>query len=313
MDVTLHIGLPKTGSSAIQNWGVQNADALATLGICFLPSVMEGHRIAAEFVADPVRANDEDVLAIKNALDLSHVERTLAEVSDKAIAQSVVISSEYFYISNQFDVATYFNRLGLNVVKIIAFVRRQDHLLASGYNQDVKALKRFSTFEVLGYEEAYDYFLLAQTWQRSFPKAEIQLHNFDRLARLDSVVSTFARDIGAAELNAEDHSKSLHVNDSLCAEMVEIVRVANSLGLYDIARLAAETPGTIPGHKFSFNSKTATTILKIYKAGNQRLADIYGEEFQELCEPVSEADGVDFTGNFPVEYALRLLDLAIRR
>jgi hypothetical protein len=312
VDIILHIGLPKTATSSIQNWAVEKSGYLERHGLHVLPTVMSAHRIAAEFVKDPQRALDADVLAIQAALPLEEVEKELAIAAAKETVTTSFVSSEYFYIANNKLVAAFFERLDLPVTKVIAFVRRQDLLASSGYNQDVKAMKFSEPYEVGEYRPDYDYGALAESWRDAFPQAKIELRNFDKLAEMKSVIGQIASDIGQPNACDPADEVCFRANDALCAELLEIVRKANAAGKFEISDLAvrAQQAG-FAGNPFLLARHKREQILSIYSDSNKKLVQYLGGSYENFLN-IDDCVGRDLTNHFPDEAAVELLSYSLK-
>jgi len=120
--IYLHIGTPKTGTTAIQHYGIDNCQALANQGVYYYPKDYiqswhgRGHHYPMDIVNSP---------ATLKFLENSQFEK-------------VVISSEGMvdYTTEQIETITdYFSEFN---VSVIIYIRRQDHLFHSLYNQYVK-------------------------------------------------------------------------------------------------------------------------------------------------------------------------------
>lgn len=305
-NVVLHIGLPKTGSTALQNWARANSGRLATEGIFVLPTVMEAHRLAVECITNEMRLQAPDILNIKS-LSFDAARRALIDGASREGVGASVVSSEYFFVADPARVAAMFTGMGVSVARVVCFVRRQDDLLASGYNQDIKALGYARAFVPPAYLRIYDWGALREDWQRAFPAAEIVLHNFDHHRMHDTLIDQFARDIGAASTHQVPATRT--TNESLCAELLEIVRVANAAGLPEIARLAvAAQDAGLTGTPFAFAESVRQAILESYREANARIAaaDPQGE-FADFARDAGARHGADMTGVFPAEFALKLM------
>jgi hypothetical protein len=125
--ILIHIGPPKTGSSAIQNWLCNNADYLSLQGI-YYPS----------HDSDENKISSGNVLSVYDRLDdnsLSFSESKVAELLrffNNSTCHTLLLSSEYFYLESE--------RLSeiFRDAKFIAYIRSPLELLESNYNQSVK-------------------------------------------------------------------------------------------------------------------------------------------------------------------------------
>lgn len=312
-NVILHIGLPKTGTTTLQNWSQLNSAALAAEGIFALPNILEGCRLAAQCITNPKRLEQPDIPHIKS-LPFDHARRALIEGASREGVHTSMVTSEYFFVADPVQVAKMFAEMDLKVTRVICFVRRQDDLLASGYNQDVKALGRADIYSPPSvYTPHYDWCIVRKNWQHVFPNAEITLHNFDYHRQHGTLIDIFARDIGASSTYKLPNSPT--TNESLSAELLEIVRAANAIGLPQIAKLAtaAQDAGLV-GTPFALNDIDRQTILNNYRDSNARLAteDPLGE-FVDFARDADARPGINLTGSFPVEFALKLMAWQINR
>lgn len=305
-EVLLHIGLPKTGSTAIQNWARANRVALAAEGIFVLPPVMEAHRLAVECITNERRLRAPD---IANICSLAY-EDALVALIQGASAPGVrlsFVSSEYFFPGDPQRAAAMFRNAGLTVTKVLCFVRRQDDLLASGYNQDVKGLGHAKPFVAPGYLRMYDWGALREDWQAAFPEARIVLRNFDHQRKRGTLIGALASDMGAT--SSHQQPATLTTNESLCAELLEIVRTANAAGVAGIFELAVEAQESgLTGIPFAFDPTVREALLAAYAASNALIAegDPHGE-FADFALGGGARRGADLTGNFPAEFAVRFM------
>lgn len=133
----LHIGAPKTGSTALQKFLSENRDVLTQLGWEY-PDVSlrgYGHHDLAFLLgggypkwATPQDRSLEDILA-----------QMTAAIAGKP---RIILSSEIFYLfPNPQGIADVLKESGIDpsAVKIVVYLRRQDEMHISWYNQAVKA------------------------------------------------------------------------------------------------------------------------------------------------------------------------------
>ena len=154
--VYLHIGHPKTGTTAIQNFLCNNAGALGQHGICFpdfgfrYPKVSfrrNAHFLAAEYdsethTADFSRPSEDYQKAFEQISEL-------AKTYDRILLSEELLwrigsNDPDFWTNTKAD----FDRLGLEL-KVIAYLRRQDLFVQSRYRQRIKTGETFSFYEFL--------------------------------------------------------------------------------------------------------------------------------------------------------------------
>jgi len=128
----LHIGIYKTGTTALQDFFLMNRDVLSEKGVVYpdIGMLNSSHnRFGASFYEDQDRT-----VAIQN-LDNKSTKEYVEQIMD--LSDDVLISTELIWhkgndayklecLKNKFD------------IKVILYLRRQDLYLESAYNQEVK-------------------------------------------------------------------------------------------------------------------------------------------------------------------------------
>ncbi|KHM50102.1 hypothetical protein PL71_06465 [Pseudoalteromonas distincta] len=136
----LHVGMPKTGSSYIQGVLNKNHKVIEENGNIRILGGIKPHLLACYLIDDSRLGIRTDINELKKQYT-NDIEELLKTQS--ANAETVVISSEYFILCGINKLKEYFNRI-FESIEVVISVRRQDKLIASGFNQDVKALARTS-------------------------------------------------------------------------------------------------------------------------------------------------------------------------
>ncbi len=156
MGLFLHIGLPKTGTTYLQEWLKLNSAVLAKAGLNVVPS-LSAHRLAVATLGEEL-SRRPDIVDICSQVSL---EQALAD----AACDGAIISSEYFSLASPEQVQELFQTVGLSVSKTIAYLRRQDILSSAGYAQEIKALGTTHEIGDVIYTDALDWMLLRQSWK----------------------------------------------------------------------------------------------------------------------------------------------------
>lgn len=222
MKVVLHIGLPKTGSSFIQEWLRINSNLVPSL------PVDKSSRLATECCDAATFYDRSDFQSINNVSIASVVEEIAAIKAQKT--DRIVISSEYFYLAKAENIAEIFCKFELRVEKVICFLRRQDDLLASGYAQDVKALSRTKIFDLEECNDVYDWLELQSNYKAAFPNADFVPLEFGYIRNNGGLLSSWKREIDCIVDTIDTIPGGDIVNISLPAELVEICRIGNHSG-----------------------------------------------------------------------------------
>jgi len=318
--LTLHIGLPKTGTTYIQGWLRTRRAALAERGIFVPARDIFPHRLACEFIGDARRAARADVVHIRQTPFAAALDDLAGALRDARVGHCIV-SSEYFFEAEPSLVAALRQAAPDMDIRIIAFLRRQDRIIESGYNQEVKAMGITNKIALGAYQKRLDWLQLFEDWAAAFGEANVTLVNFDTVARAGGVLAEFCRAAGLpAELaaGADDRAR----NESLPADLLEFKRLANMLAgsagkdapVEDFLARAMEAG--IGGPPFRFAPEAARAHLAHYAQSNRALATRLGYSADEPLFPEhdlqGESAGADFTGHMPAETLAQLMALHIR-
>lgn len=231
MHWVIHIGAPKTGSTAIQRFLQENRDRLSALGILY-PDVSlrgYGHHDLAFLLGGgyPAWATPQDrPLA------------TLAEELRKAVkgggAQTVLLSSENFYLyPAPSALRGLLQSAGLSAddrISIVCYLRRQDEAHLSWYNQTVKAQGNHSDFATSMKRDhaLWDYAERLKPWQAEFGKAAIQLRDYGATSS-DDVRTDFLAAVGLSPASFD--LPPIRPNGRINRDILDFQRLVNRLPL----------------------------------------------------------------------------------
>jgi len=127
----LHIGLGKTGTTVLQQFFTSNTEALRTLGIDYPAEGLADH---AHHLFSPHVPH-----YMKHRWQFEEVGEWAARLS-RTEFPSVLLSSELMSSAKEEELKHYFSVLNrFFAPRVVVYLRRQDHLLASIYNQQVKS------------------------------------------------------------------------------------------------------------------------------------------------------------------------------
>ena len=229
----LHIGTHKTGSTAIQYVLNRNKEFLAEQGWLYPIAGRTGKQIAHQNLAWALRRGTEfDFSALKHEIEASK-------------CMNVIISSEEFEYCE--DVEKVKEAFSFCEVEIVLFLRRQDDLLLSAYNQNIKAAGYFKPLakfnELLKRQGRFDYVRLCERWVAVFGQRSVHAgiynagqdvtQDFAKVVRLpaEGVDGLQERQVNASVdprltgvLKLLNQMKAEDVDGALMSELFEIVR-----------------------------------------------------------------------------------------
>ena len=295
----IHIGMPKTGTSLIQAVLASMHDPLAELGVWAPASFLGCHRLAvASTPEDDAIQQRADFLEITAAMPLADVLQQVAAAVEKF--DTVILSSEYFSECSPRLLKPLLQASGIDggEIAIIAALRRQDRIIASGFNQDVKALNRTKPLAWSpSTTNRHDWYARLQPWADEFGKTAIKVQVFDRAVASGQNLTCLVLDTCGVSYDAsvvqqheERHSRS--ENRSLPAELLAFKFFANAVtrqGELDWLMDEALARG-VGGKPFQLDAATARSIIEHYRASNRRVAEEYlGESGDLFDDQVDEA------------------------
>jgi len=237
MDLVLHIGSGKTGTTSVQALLHRNRETLVARGVLF-PATLGRPRHElfglamkpdAELVETaPYRSQDpESPQAFRR-----RVRRRLFHEIEVASPERVLISDEALYGSHAASLERLrrFTDRHARRLRLVCYLRRQDDHLVSRYQQVVKVgeVRRLvDRFAQIDHTHTYDYAARLDLWSRLVDPDSFVVRRFERSAFAGgSLYPDFLDAVGLAidvgELDAVPRQ-----NDSLDAESVEFLRLLN--------------------------------------------------------------------------------------
>lgn len=250
LDLVLHIGSGKTGTSSIQALMNRNRARLADLGHLYPAAPGRKRHTRLGLFIQPDRALDARPSWSREGFSSPEEFRTVfqrqlfAEIEKSGLSR-VLFSDEALYGCQ--DEAL--RRLKQFVdpiarsVRLVVYLRRQDDHMVSRYQQVVKVgetRKLAERARVLDLERTYDYYARLQTWAQLLEPTEFVVRRFERDRFVDgSLYQDFLEAVGI-DARADEMTQIKTANESLDAESVEFLRILN------IFRMENETATTLP-------------------------------------------------------------------
>lgn len=224
----LHIGNHKTGSTAIQNFMYQNREGLIRKGILYPDIGIDGaaHHSIAWACGQGKHVLDEAFLAFAC--------KTIAAIANKNSSACVVLSSEEFEYIQDLGPLEIFKEYF--EVRVILYVRKQDHYLESMYGQHVSMYQTrysgsiYQFIPRINFFVRFNYNALANRWAQMFGDEKVIVRPYGT----SLIESDVRKDIlnivdPGIEIVTEDFLDNRKDNASLPAEALSYLSYINQM------------------------------------------------------------------------------------
>lgn len=337
MTVFLHIGLPKTGTTAIQNFCAAHRAALADEGYLYPRSPGPvAHTGVPMYAADfesgfPTQRNARINSPERFAKFCSNTEIQLKEEFDGSGCEHIIISSEQLYVSvksieSMNKIKAWLSQF--SDIKILVWLRRQDDLALSAFGETVRMGSPGSLRDFVSSargKHLLDFERGISLWADAFGKESIVLRVFEpgRMQNKNPV-EDFLHVIGLDALAARfPTSASAVAREGLSAEAITFLAMFNkellaaeraNKGLRALIRNAKRRENMAfvlqqvsAGSKPDLSEQTRRSIFEIYQPGNEKLFKMFGvADFNYKIKNVAAQDRVSIDTETATKYAAAL-------
>jgi len=231
-DLFIHIGAPKTGTTAIQQYLLKNREALAREGVLYPVGGMlkSAHHVIGAAIF-PGRSSRLGALTREEALASSfkEIRREMAERKPRKL----ILSTEYLWgelsASNIRKLLQPFDDLS---IKIVAYLRRQDLLAQSLYVQAVKtgAMESFPAWlkrVVDGEKAGFDFHKVLSSWKNSGIAADIVVRVYEKSQLQGDICADFLATV-CPEVTSIPPAKDHVANSGPDRTTVELLRLVST-------------------------------------------------------------------------------------
>jgi hypothetical protein len=189
----VHLGMPKAGSTALQEFLCMNLELLEKNGLFYPnprsleqfshnPQEMKGHHIVPMYMTGFFWA----YFPKKEGISAEDIFKYIRQQIENSAAQKVLLSSEAFwFMLNRQDVVDSFAGAFSDFnLKVIVYLRRQDDHIQSGYNECIKS--SFYTMTVDEFIEdrfldpSNNYYTHLMRWVKAIGKVNIIARVYDK-------------------------------------------------------------------------------------------------------------------------------------
>lgn len=238
MDLTLHIGTEKTGSTSIQRFLAKNRARLREAGVLFPLAPGLDNQKALTAIAEEKSEDSalQEIFDIRTKSDLQQFRQDLRQKLRKELREGscshVVMSNEHcssrLRDHSQVDFLRTFLGEFFDRIRILVYIRRQDDFLVSTYSTMVKT-GRTNPIHVpsaKGQLRRYDHWDLLSRWADVFGRENIICRKYDRSELVDGdIIKDFGVQAGVP--TAPEYERPVMTNESLDAEALEFLRIFN--------------------------------------------------------------------------------------
>ena len=336
--VYLHIGMPKTGTTAIQRFLFENHTVLLEKQGCLYPDHSMGwyqHVPLVKAIVRPIFPKAIFNKAIADIEEKEWLEGLTRQYRGKNCSK-VIVSSEFLWASpamqthlkfhgdteQNFDLIekvvakTRDTFSAFSEVKIIVYLRRQDTWLESFFNQQIKAGAVIPAEDAV--LEVKNYLLYAKNlkiWRKFFGAENVIVQIYEEAT---DIVSQFCATAGLdiSGLNIRRSGESEVVNPSLSPRAIKIMRTAIDKGFEKeiLERLrvvfmhtsAATMPGVRPQYNV-FSKDFHDQVLSKYKDDTKELVEMYPEAALYLHRAAADEVSVEQAQNNSWEMQVELV------
>ena len=298
MKVVLHIGTHKTGSSAIQHVLSENRQRLSRHGYLYpkTGSGQRGHHDIAWAIRSATGGRTPRT-AGNGVLD------RLREQVEGSKHHTTIISSEEFEFANRPEHLALIKRLfGKAEVKVVVYLRRQDKLLLSEYNQHVRmpdtrfAGSIYDFYIRYNFVNRLNYAALLKKWAKVFGAENIVVRPFETGQFVNGNLIDDARQALSIGKEVDLHiPPGLRANASLSGVASMVLSQANRRDL------DAQTHGRLVELLYEHEGELRGTEVRLLSERNaQELVERYAESNQEVARRfLGRADGALFREPLP--------------
>ncbi|GAB3281278.1 hypothetical protein [Parahaliea aestuarii] len=284
--VYLHIGAPKTGTSSLQSALSASAGSLLKQGVLYPAKCREGdahHVLVCDLIAkyQPHPMPDVWYGTFPRGTAWQALEDELA--SHQGAVEKVILSSELFFGQTHHlprildDIRTALDGYD---VKVLMYLRPQDQLYSSFYNQDVKGTRQWSGSAYEFYETHQiflkDYFQLVSEWGSAFGPDNIILRPFESGQLIGGdILADFCDLMGIPSLSGnagESRNDALGVTQLYIKRCLNVTRFDKKLNDQVVQRIQRLCPEEPPRDVLYINRRLYNRYCQNWEAANREIS-----------------------------------------
>ena len=273
----LHIGMHKTGTSALQRFFCINADAMRRFGHLYpmagRSGRVEGHHLLAHGIEH-------------THISLSSWDELYRE-ADESECENLIVSSEDFEFRRD---RRYRDKVEITrekcdsfATRIVVYLRRQDQFVQSAYLQNLRTSRYTGSLQNLieTNRSKFDYYEFLAPWRECFGPQNIVVRIYEEARTPGGIFLDFTDTVGLPR-EYDWLVPEGRINPAVPSSRAGILRVLNMLPITDairrrlIWRLSrhGDSDRSVSSHDM-LSASDRTTLLQKYESSNQRVAIEY--------------------------------------
>lgn len=230
--IYLHIGMNKTGTTAIQHYFSSNRESFLDKGLLYPKTGMSrdgAHHDLSRSLGFYHGAKDVSVDDIKAQ---QKIMKGLLSELQQSTANTVIFSSEMLVLPRPVDkVKEFFSKYN---VKIVVYLRRHDSWWESLYNQAVKTValppwgRGFNSYLRYQYtknKQLGNYRLLLERWAKVFGQENIIVRPYEKQQNKPNLVTDLLESIGFGDLGNDIITSPKRANESLSFQSLSLMEI----------------------------------------------------------------------------------------
>lgn len=300
--LTLHIGLPKTGSSTIQTFLHAQHKEVRKQSIA-IPTCLgpySHYKMALMFYST---SHKIDFLAKKNNLDSvekrlrfkAQMEIRLKEELENKPTKNWLISSEFLQhcLQNEYEITSLAEMLReyFNEINLLLYVRKPIHAAVSMMSTEVKMGKpRFAIERPAYYRNLCNHQQTITMWQQAFQPNHFKISDFDLQQKLGTLLQDFCKNTGIAW--RDSFGQTQRSNQSLSLDGLQIITSLNRQMKSSKARVDTRKRFRFIDYVIKNHQQTDK-----YKATNRQSKD-FSEYYHTSDKWLKQTQGIDYMEDF---------------
>lgn len=301
VDLVVHIGTGKAGSSSIQSFLAANREKLRERGVLYprTPGWTRHLRLGlytlppSELELTP--AWHRQKFSKPERFRTNFRRRLFAEIDDAGLPR-VLLSDEILFgapVEGLRRLRRITDRMGRSL-RLVLYLRRQDDHMVSRYQQGIKIgwIDRLAEWAQQDMSDLYDYHARICTWRQVLEPTEFVVRRFEAEHFVGGSLHQDFLHAAGIDTPAEDLEPVSTRNESLDAESVEFLRLLNlyrveneqaTPGIMDNRSLVKTLAEHSTGPVLTMPASALDEFMNQWEASNRRVSrDVYGDPDGQL-------------------------------